>query len=138
MFRYFSSLIFILILGSSMNAQQSQVLDTTNYKEKYGIRVGIDLSKPIRTLLDDTYSGLELVGDYRVYNNYYISGEIGTEEITFEGDNIETISNGSYIKIGGDYNAYENWLEMQNAIFVGVRYGFATFSQTLDSYRIYT
>ena len=138
MFRYFSSLIFIFILGFSANAQQAALQDTTNYKEKYGLRIGIDLSKPIRTLLDDTYSGLELVGDYRVYDNYYISGEIGTEELTFEGDNIETTSNGSYIKIGGDYNAYENWLEMQNAIFVGVRYGFATFSQTLDSYRIYT
>ncbi len=139
MYRYFSSIILILCLGYSAFSQQATgTQDTLNYKEKYGIRLGIDLSKPLRTVLDDSYSGLELVGDYRVYKNYYLSAEIGTEEITFEGDNIETVSNGSYIKIGGDYNAYENWLEMQNAIFIGVRYGFATFSQTLDTYRIYT
>ncbi len=139
MFRYFSSIIFILILGFSAQAQQTEtVQDSIQYKEKYGIRVGVDLSKPLRTILDDTYSGIELVGDYRVYKNYYIAAELGTEEITFEGDNIETFTNGSYIKVGGDYNAYENWLEMQNAIFVGLRYGFATFSQTLDNYRIYT
>lgn len=139
MYRYFSSLIFILLLGISAKAQQTAAVnDTVEYTEKYGIRVGVDLSKLLRTLIDDTYSGIELVGDYRVYKNYYIAAELGNEEIIFEGDNIETITNGSYIKVGGDYNAYENWLEMQNAIFVGLRYGFATFSQTLDSYRIYT
>lgn len=139
MYRYFSSIIFLFIIGSSAYAQESTVAnDTVQYREKYGIRVGVDLSKPLRTLLDDSYSGIELVGDYRVYDNYYIAAEIGTEKITFEGDNIETFTNGSYIKLGGDYNAYENWLEMQNAIIVGVRYGFATFSQTLDNYRIYT
>ena len=139
MYRYFSSLIFFLLLGFSASAQQTaEVKDSLQYKEKYGIRVGIDLSKPLRTVLDDTYSGIELVGDYRVYKNYYIAAELGTEERTFEGDNIQTFTSGSYIKVGGDYNAYENWLDMQNAIFVGVRYGFATFSQTLESYRIYT
>ncbi|WP_051199817.1 DUF6048 family protein [Christiangramia echinicola] len=139
MYRYISSLILILLFGISANAQQAQeIQDSLQYKEKYGIRVGIDLSKPLRTLLDDTYSGIELVGDYRVYNNFYAAAEVGTSKITFEGDNIETFTNGSYIKVGGDYNAYENWLDMQNAIFVGVRYGFSTFSQTLDEYRIYT
>ncbi|GAA4647730.1 DUF6048 family protein [Pontixanthobacter gangjinensis] len=121
-----------------MHAQRTTAQDTLQYREKYGIRLGVDISKPVRSLLDDTYSGIEVVGDYRIYKNFYIASELGTEKRTFEGDNIETFTNGSYIKVGGDYNAYENWLEMQNAIFVGVRYGFATFSQTLDEYRIYT
>lgn len=139
MYRYFSSLSFLVIFCLSATAQQQvQVQDTTTYNEKFGIRAGIDLSKPIRSLLDDNYSGFELVGDYRIYDNYYISAELGNEKITFEGDNIQTQTSGSYIKVGGDYNAYENWLDMQNAIFVGVRYGFATFSQTLEEYQIYT
>lgn len=139
MYRYFSSFIFILLAGLSLSAQQqASAKDTLNYNEKYGIRVGIDLSKPLRTLLDDNFSGFQIVGDYRIYKNYYIAAELGTEKITFEGDNILTTTKGSYIKLGGDYNAYENWLDMQNAIFVGVRYGFATFSQTLEQYRIYT
>lgn len=139
MYRYFSSLIFLLIFCLPGFAQETTTeTDTVRYKEKYGVRVGVDLSKPLRTLLDDKYSGLELVGDYRVYNNFYAAAEIGNEEVTFEGDNIQTLTKGSYIKVGGDYNAYENWQDMQNAIFVGVRYGFATFSQTLDQYRVYT
>ena len=139
MFRYISSIILLFLLSGKINAQQSQaVQDSLEYREKFGLRVGVDLSKPIRSLIDDTYSGLEIVGDYRVYKNFYAATELGNEKIQFKGDNIETLTNGSYIKIGGDYNAYDNWEGMQNALFVGVRYGFATFSQTLNEYRIYT
>ena len=139
MFRYFSSFILIFCTSLLTSAQeQSTTKDTINYNEKYGIRVGIDISKPIRSVVHDNYSGIEIVGDYRFYDNFYVSAELGNEKITFEGDNIQTLSNGSYIKLGGDYNAYENWLDMQNVIFVGVRYGFATFSQTLEEYTIYT
>ncbi|MCP9200767.1 DUF6048 family protein [Gramella sp. GC03-9] len=139
MFRYFSSLVVFLLLFGKMNAQQNPAAtDSLEYKEKFGLRLGVDLSKPIRSLLDDTYSGLEIVGDYRVYKNFYAAAELGNEQRTFEGDNIQTSTTGSYIKLGGDYNAYDNWEGMQNAIFVGVRYGFATFSQTLEEYRIYT
>lgn len=122
----------------SIQAQESEITDTIQYKDKYGLRVGIDLSKPLRTFLDDKYSGLELVGDYRINEKFYAAAELGNEKITFEGDNIKTTTNGSYIKIGADYNAYDNWQDMQNLIFVGLRYGFATFSQTLDSYRVYS
>ena len=41
------------------------------------------------------------------------------------------------MKIGFDYNAYENWLDMENMIYVGIRYGFSNFSQNLNSYKIY-
>ncbi|MUP45441.1 hypothetical protein E0K83_06740 [Gramella sp. BOM4] len=138
MFRYFSSLFILLICFGSMTAQNQAANDSIQYKEKFGLRVGVDISKPIRSLIDDTYSGLEIVGDYRVYKNFYAAAELGNEQRTFEGDNIQTSTTGSYIKLGGDYNAYDNWQDMQNAIFVGVRYGFATFSQTLEEYRIYT
>jgi hypothetical protein len=37
-------------------------------------------------------------------------------------------------KVGFDYNAYENWLE--NIISIGL-YGFSTFNQELNSYKIY-
>src|SRR5690606_10160218 len=107
------------------------------YKERFGLRVGIDLSKHLRTLLQEDYTGLEIMGDYRVYKNYYLAAELGNEKLPFEADNLSVTASGSYIKIGADYNAYENWAGMENMIFAGLRYGFATFSQTLDSYDIY-
>lgn len=107
------------------------------YKERYGLRVGVDLSKPLRTLIQEDYRGLEILGDYRVYKDYYLAAELGNEKLPFEGDNLRVTSSGSYIKVGVDYNAYENWAGMENMIFAGLRYGFATFSQTLEEYNIY-
>ena len=40
------------------------------------------------------------------------------------------------IKAGFDYNAYSNWLDREDAIYIGMRYGFSTFSQTLNSFTI--
>src|SRR5690606_6478702 len=70
--------------------------------------------------------------------NYYLAAELGNEQLPFEADNLRVTSNGSYIKIGADYNAYDNWAGMENIIFGGLRYGFATFTQTLEEYDIYT
>ena len=41
---------------------------------RYGLRVGIDISKPIRMLIEPGYKGLELVGDYRLTRKLVYSG----------------------------------------------------------------
>ena len=43
--------------------------DSIKTKEKYGIRVGTDVSKLIRSFLDDDYKGFEINGDYRLPEN---------------------------------------------------------------------
>lgn len=133
--------IINLFLGLSSPlafSQTEKAKDSVVYKEKYGLRLGIDLSKPLRTFLEDDYKGFEIVGDYRVYKDFYAAAEVGNENLHFKGDNISTTSRGSYIKIGADYNAYKNWEDMQNSIFAGLRYGFSTFAQELNEYRIYS
>ena len=134
-FLFTFSLIWLLGI-ETINAQTAT--DTVSYKERYGLRVGVDLSKPLRTLLDDNYNGLELLGDYRIYKNYYIAAELGNENMKLSEGNLSVSDKGSYIKLGADYNAYENWAGMENMIIVGMRYGFSTFSQTLESYAIST
>ncbi|XLS30385.1 DUF6048 family protein [Flavobacteriaceae bacterium M23B6Z8] len=129
--------ILICLLFSSIGFGQKESQDTLKLSEKYGLRIGADLSRPLRTFLDDNYSGFELVGDYRISKNFYIAGELGTEENTTEEDLYNFTTNGSYIKLGFDYNTYNNWFGMQNLVTVGMRYGFSTFSQTLNSYNIY-
>ncbi len=126
--------IFSLFNFWSVNSQTN--LDTIQYKEKYGLRLGIDLSKPLKTLLQDDYRGLEIIGDYRVYKDYYLAAEIGNEELAITEQNIGATAKGSYIKLGADYNAYNNWAGMENVIFVGMRYAFSTFSQTLEEYTV--
>lgn len=105
--------------------------------QRYGIRVGTDLYRLARTAFDDKYQGFEIVGDYRVSKKFYAAAEIGNEKITVDDDQVNFTANGGYIKLGFDYNAYENWLDMENMIFVGLRYGFSNFSQTVNSYTVY-
>lgn len=112
--------------------------DTLPKVEKYGLRLGLDLSKPLRTVLEDGYSGLELVGDFRVTKKFYAAAELGNEKKDWNEPYISATASGSYAKLGFDFNAYENWLGMENAITLGLRYGFSTFKQELLSYRVYT
>lgn len=105
---------------------------------KYGIRIGGDISKLLRTILEEDYSGFELIGDIRFSKRFYAAAEIGFENRDWNKDQLVSTTNGSYIKLGGDFNAYRNWLGMNNAISAGLRYGFSSFSQELISYPIYT
>ncbi|MGA9636872.1 DUF6048 family protein [Flavobacterium sp.] len=105
--------------------------------ERYGIRLGIDLFKLTRGFYDKNYKGIELVGDYRFTKRYFLAAEIGTEDKTTDDTRLNFTTKGSYIKAGFDYNGYENWLDMENIISIGMRYGFSTFSQELNDYKIY-
>jgi len=126
-------LFFISILvTSTVSSQQEQ--DTIKVKENYGIRIGFDLSKPINTFFETENKGFELVGDLRVYKNYYAAVELGFLDKTTNEDYINFTTKGSFIKAGFNYNAYKNWAGMTNEIYVGLRYGLSFFDQTLNSY----
>lgn len=106
--------------------------------EKYGLRLGGDLSKLARTAFEEGYTGFELNADLRFSKRFFAAAEIGVEDRTWDEENLNADFSGSYIKIGADFNAYRNWLGMQNAIFIGLRYGFATFSADLNEYAVNT
>ena len=106
-------------------------------KDRYGVRVGADLYKLTRGFYDKNYKGIELVGDYRLTRKYFLAAELGSENKTTEDARLSTTSKGSYLKVGFDYNGYENWLNMENIISVGLRYGLSSFKQELNSYKIY-
>ena len=126
-------LFFISILFTiTVNSQEKK--DTIKTKESYGIRIGIDLSKPINSFFQEETKGLELVADIRVLRNYYAAVELGFLDKTTNEDYINFTTKGSYIKAGVNYNAYKNWKGMTNEIYVGLRYGLSFFDQTLNSY----
>jgi hypothetical protein len=132
-FTFFISLIFTTNL---VNAQQKEdtVEDTLKVKEVYGIRFGIDISKPIISLIDEDFTGFEVVFDGRFYKNFYAAIELGFEETTTIEDYLNASTKGSYAKIGVNYNAYDNWAGMTNEIYVGFRYGISFFEQTLNNF----
>jgi len=139
---YFTSTLFLLLFCVTAMAQEQKtsskkITDTLIIKQKYGLRLGADISKPVRSLIDDEYKGFEINGDYRLTKNWYVAGELGTEEKTSSNDFLSTTANGSYFKAGFDYNMYNNWLGMENMIYSGFRVGASTFSQQRNSYTVY-
>ena len=131
-------LFFISISFSAISFAQNKANDTVPKFQKYGLRLGVDLAKPLRTLVENGYSGLEIMGDFRVTKKFYAAVELGHEKKDWIEPYVSSKTNGSYAKIGFDFNAYENWLGMTNSINLGLRYGFSNFDQELLSYRVYT
>jgi len=115
---------------------QAKAIDTILQKESYGIRVGFDISRPLIQTLQKQDLGFEITGDYRVAKNWYAAMEIGYESEPGLEDFMDFHTEGSYAKIGFNYNAYENRQGMNNEVYVGMRYGFAQFKQQLNSYTI--
>ena len=127
------SLVCISLVGNAQTKDTAKVM----YPERYGLRVGVDLHKIARSFYEKDYRGFEVVGDYRLSKRFYIAGEIGNEDKTVDDDRLNFTTKGTYFKVGFDYNSFENWLDMENMIYAGMRYGVSSFSQTLNSYTIY-
>lgn len=138
MLKYTISLLFLMLMSISAISQNDSIVnDSIRYTQKYGLRLGIDLSKVTRTLIDDDYTGFEINADYRYSKNLYIAGELGTEEKTTISEYLNSTATGTYFKAGVDYNMYKNWFGMENMIYSGFRVGASTFSQTVNSYTVF-
>jgi hypothetical protein len=136
MLKYIGSFAFLLVSLSTF--AQEKIADTIVPKtDRYGLRVGVDLYKIARSVYDKDYKGLEITADYRYSKRIFIAGEIGNENKTTDEPQLNFTTKGTYFKVGADYNIYENWLDMENLITLGMRYGVSSFSHELNNYAIY-
>ena len=137
------TVLFCVLFCASSFAQNDSIPDNTKETDtlktqiKYGLRVGADLSKIVTSFIDEDFTGFEIMGDFRLTRKWYIAGEFGVQEQTTVEDFLNVTATGTYIKIGADYNAYDNWYGMDNMIYGGLRVAGSSFSQTLNSYTVY-
>ena len=136
MLKYFISILLII---SSLKAisQEGKSLDTIPVKTTYGIKFGIDLSKQIRMLTEPDYKGLVFTGDYRILDRLFLAAEFGSEEKKTSNEVLDFDTDGTFLKLGVNYNIYNNQKGLNNEIYVGFRYGLGKFSHKLNSYTIY-
>ena len=106
------------------------------YTERYSLRFGIDMSKPIRSVVEDQYKGLELTADYRLTYNLYLAGEVGMEDKRVVSESLDFQTSGEYLKLGLDINLYRNWQGMENQLLTGFRLGTSTHKHQLNGYAI--
>ncbi|WP_291274616.1 DUF6048 family protein [Flavobacterium sp.] len=133
----FSIILIISVSLTALSQDKKQKSDTIQIPQRYGLRLGLDLHRITKSFYDKNYRGLEIVGDYRLTKKIYVACELGNEEKTKQDDQLNYSTKGTYFKVGFDFNAYENWLDMENMIYIGLRAGFSSFSQTLNTYNIY-
>ena len=148
---FFINLFLISGIFTNINAQENSLqkdiaiqksdsttvsTDTIIYKNKFGIRVGADLSRFIISALDNQDQSVEFKADYRISKKMYLAVEFGNNNKLVNEDYYSFRTKGNYFKGGLNINMYQNWLDMQNEIYVGFRYGIASFSQTLLNYTI--
>ena len=136
--------LFIISICLSTNMligqTESNSNDTLIKKEKLlninKIRLGLDLLKPILSSSEGDNLNYEIVGDLQLTENVYLAGEYGLVDKVIEDENINFNSTGSFLRIGFDYNMFENWIGMDNSIYVGVRYGTSSFSSKILDYNV--
>jgi len=112
--------------------------DSLNLKKEKSInlRVGFDLYRIILSRVSDDFDGFEIVGDFKVSENFFIALELGNLDITKQVEQVNFTTNGNYFKVGFDYNMFENLEGMNNHITLGARIGSSRHDQTLNSYTI--
>ena len=136
--------LFIISICLSTNMligqTESNSKDTLIKKDKLlninKIRFGFDLLKPIASSSEGDNLNYEIVGDLQLTENIYLAGEYGSIDKLIEDENINFNSIGSFLRIGFDYNMFENWIGMDNSIYVGFRYGNSSFSNKILNYEV--
>ena len=136
--------LFIISICLSTNMligqTESNSNDTLIKKDKLlkinKIRLGFDLLKPILSSSEGDNLNYEIVGDLQLTENIYLAGEYGLIDKVIEDENINFNSSGSFLRIGFDYNMFENWIGMDNSIYVGLRYGTSSFSSKILDYNV--
>ena len=136
--------IFIISIWLSTNMLLSQTELSSNdsliEEDKWltinKLRLGADLFKPIKSSSEGDNLNYEIVGDLQVTENLYLAGEYGSIDRVIEDENINFNSSGNFLRIGFNYNMFNNWVGMDNSIYLGLRYATSNFSNTILDYTV--
>ena len=136
--------LFIISIWLSTNMLVSQTefnsIDSLVVKNKVltinKLSIGVDLFKPIKSSSDGDNLNYEIVGDLQLTENLYLAGEYGIVDRIIEDENINFNSSGSFLRIGFNYNMFENWVGMDNSIYLGLRYATSNFSNKIINYTV--
>ena len=136
--KYITSLLLLIsFCGFAQDTELPESEIDSLRQTNWGFRVGINILPPLVSIIDKDDQGLEIIADYRFKQNWYLAAELGRESYFGSEDFFDYNTKGNFAKIGVNYNAYNNWLDMNNEIFIGGRYGFANFTQKVTEVTYY-
>ena len=132
----FTISFFWALFAFSQEEEKEEIKEKT--PRTFALRAGLDMIKLGRTQFEDGYQGLEIVGDVKLNKRLAVAAEIGSEQRTKQTEQVNFTTTGSYIKLGVDYNFFNNWKGMDNDLFVGIRLARSLHTHTVNNYTLYT
>jgi len=134
--------IFSLFSIHSIIGQEIENKDNDTIKVKKNLinvdklSIGLDLSKPIYSSLNNDDLSYEIITSLRVIEDLSIVSELGSLDKYIEDENVNFTSTGEYIKFGFDYNLFNNWSGMDNSIYLGLRFATSSFNNKIENYTV--
>jgi len=102
-----------------------------------GIAIGIDLAPFVTHLFSEERFGVEANARYTVNLKWQGVAEIGYENVEIDDEKMTYSSNGSFIRLGGDYNLFKiDEVGNNDNILLGLRYGLAIQDHECPRYTI--
>ena len=133
MLKYFiSTLVTLSCIAIETNATVSN-----DSLKKFGIRIGTDLQKIIRSASSQEYNGISLNADIRFKESIFLFSEIGNEKKMVEYSSVDSEISGNYIKLGLQFKLNKDIIGLRNLIYSSFGLGFSSFDQTISRYNIY-
>lgn len=133
MLKYFISTLVTL----SCIAIETNATVANDSLKKFGIRIGTDLQKIIRSASSQEYNGISLNADIRFKESIFLFSEIGNEKKMVEYSSVDSEISGNYIKLGLQFKLNKDIIGLRNLIYSSFGFGISSFDQTILRYNIY-
>lgn len=122
------SLLFSFVIANAQNIEEEESNTQEEKKEpkKPGLSIGLNIGTFIVTAIEPERIGLEATVRYRFNRKFFAVGELGYENVSFDREPLQYESNGSFLRIGGDYNIFNvDEIGNNDNLILGLRYGVA-------------
>jgi hypothetical protein len=126
---FFSAALFGSVMLSGQAKEEVRKPTQNLPKAPQGITVGVNLAGPFNSLMHGDRSGFSFVSRFNLAEDYFFVGEAGFEQISFEKEEYDYESNGTFLKAGIEKDMLNNKRSVVDNLLVGVQYGFAVQSQ---------
>lgn len=124
-----------------MNAMQKTTKQPKKaIKFERDLKIGWDISNILVGAISPKRSGLDFSVDYNIKENSSAILELGNNSYSEQSDVMDYSSNGNYFRLGFDakMNKKESRYISRDIFYLGARYAFASFNQSLENYTIYS
>jgi len=116
---------------------QANTIISNDFLKKYGLRVGTDLQKLIKSASSEEYKGISFNADIRFKESMFLFSEIGNEKKIVEYSNVDSEISGNYIKLGLQFKLNRNIFGLRNLIYSSIGMGVSSFDQKIFRYGIH-